>query len=74
MKNDIKGYQVFLSRTHPQFLSKLFFQEVPEISERCNYSKKFEDLVPSQDNVFTEDSTIDPVGRVGKEGQSSGCS
>ena len=33
VKNDVKGYQVFLSRTHPQFLSKLFFQEVPEIYE-----------------------------------------
>ena len=31
VKNDLKGYQVFLSRTHPQFLSKLFYQEVPEI-------------------------------------------
>ena len=25
VKNDVKGYQVFLSRTHPNFLSKLFF-------------------------------------------------
>ena len=33
VKNDLKGYQVFLSRTHPQFLSKLFHQEVPEIYE-----------------------------------------
>ena len=31
VKEDSKGYQVFLSRTHPQFLSKLFNQEVPEI-------------------------------------------
>ena len=30
VKNDIKGYQVFLSRTHPQFLSKLFFQGFPK--------------------------------------------
>ena len=33
VKNDVKGYQVFLSRTHPQFLAKLFHQEVPEIDE-----------------------------------------
>ena len=31
VKNDLKGYQVFLSRTDPQFLAKLFHQEVPEI-------------------------------------------
>ena len=33
VKQDFKGYQVFLSRTHPQFLAKLFKQEVPEIFE-----------------------------------------
>ena len=33
VKNDAKAYQVFLSRTHPQFLAKLFYQEVPEIDE-----------------------------------------
>ena len=33
VKQDVKGYQVFLSRTHPQFLVKLFTQEVPEIYE-----------------------------------------
>jgi len=33
VKEDAKGYQVFLSRTHPQFLAKLFHQEVPEIFE-----------------------------------------
>jgi len=33
VKEDIKGYQIFLSRTHPQFLSNLFTQEVPEIYE-----------------------------------------
>jgi len=26
-----KGQQIFLSRAHPQFMEKLFFQEVPEI-------------------------------------------
>ena len=33
VRQDAKGPQIFLSRTHPQFLAKLFHQEVPEISE-----------------------------------------
>ena len=32
-KRDNKGHQIFLSRAHPQFLARLFFQEVPEIYE-----------------------------------------
>ncbi|MDR1982952.1 MAG: transcription termination/antitermination protein NusA, partial [Holosporaceae bacterium] len=31
VSQETKGPQVFLSRTHPQFLAKLFMQEVPEI-------------------------------------------
>ena len=33
VKQDAKGHQIFLSRAHPQFLARLFFQEVPEIYE-----------------------------------------
>ena len=33
VKRELKGHQIFLSRAHPQFLAKLFFQEVPEIYE-----------------------------------------
>ena len=33
VKKEFKGHQIFLSRAHPQFLAKLFFQEVPEIYE-----------------------------------------
>ena len=33
VKKELKGHQIFLSRAHPQFLAKLFFQEVPEIYE-----------------------------------------
>ena len=29
VKKELKGHQIFLSRAHPQFLAKLFFQEVP---------------------------------------------
>ena len=64
VKNDIKGYQVFLSRTHPQFLSKLFFQEVPEIYEGIIVVKSVARDPGSRAkiSVYTEDSTIDPVG------------
>ena len=64
VKNDVKGYQVFLSRTHPQFLSKLFFQEVPEIYEGVIVVKSVARDPGSRAkiSVFTEDSTIDPVG------------
>ena len=33
VKQDAKAHQIFLSRAHPQFLARLFFQEVPEIYE-----------------------------------------
>ena len=64
VKNDLKGYQVFLSRTHPQFLSKLFFQEVPEIYEGVIVVKSVARDPGSRAkiSVYTEDSTIDPVG------------
>ncbi len=64
VKNDIKGYQVFLSRTHPQFLAKLFFQEVPEIYEGVIVVKSVARDPGSRAkiSVYTEDSTIDPVG------------
>ncbi len=64
VKNDVKAYQVFLSRTHPQFLSKLFFQEVPEIYEGVITVKSVARDPGSRAkiSVFTEDSTIDPVG------------
>jgi len=64
VKEDAKGYQVFLSRTHPQFLAKLFHQEVPEIFEGVIEVKNVARDPGSRAkiSVFTEDSTIDPVG------------
>jgi len=64
VKNDLKGYQVFLSRSHPQFLAKLFDQEVPEIFEGIIQVKSVARDPGSRAkiSVFTEDSTIDPVG------------
>ena len=64
VKNDVKGYQVFLSRTHPNFLSRLFHQEVPEIYENVIVVKSVARDPGSRAkiSVHTEDSTIDPVG------------
>ena len=64
VKSDLKGYQVFLSRTHPQFLAKLFHQEVPEIYEGVIEVKSVARDPGSRAkiSVFTQDSTIDPVG------------
>ena len=64
VKNDLKGYQVFLSRTHPEFLSKLFHQEVPEIYEGVIEVKSVARDPGSRAkiSVHTQDSTIDPVG------------
>ena len=64
VKEDIKGYQIFLSRTHPQFLSHLFTQEVPEIYEGVIHVKSVARDPGSRAkiSVYTEDSTIDPVG------------
>ena len=64
VKEDFKGYQVFLSRTHPQFLAKLFTQEVPEIFEGVIVVKSVARDPGSRAkiSVYTEDATIDPVG------------
>ena len=64
VKNDLKGYQVFLSRTHPQFLARLFHQEVPEIYEGIIVVKSVARDPGSRAkiSVYTQDSTIDPVG------------
>ena len=64
VKNDLKGYQVFLSRTHPQFVAKLFNQEVPEIYEGVIKVKSVARDPGSRAkiSIHTEDSTIDPVG------------
>ena len=64
VKQDSKGYQIFLSRTHPQFLAKLFNQEVPEIFEGIIEIKSVARDAGSRAkiSVFTNDTTIDPVG------------
>ena len=59
-----KGPQIFLSRTHPQFLVKLFYQEVPEIYEGVIEIKSVSRDPGSRAKiaVYTSDSNIDPIG------------
>ena len=64
VKQDFKGHQIFLSRAHPQFLAKLFFQEVPEIYEGVIEIKSVARDPGSRAKicVFSKDTSIDPVG------------
>jgi N utilization substance protein A len=64
VRREPRGPQIFLSRTHPQFMAKLFAQEVPEI-----YDKIIEIKAVARDPgsrakiaVLSHDSGIDPVG------------
>ena len=64
VKKELKGHQIFLSRAHPQFLAKLFFQEVPEIYEGIIEIKSVARDPGSRAKicVSSTDSSIDPVG------------
>ena len=64
VRQEVRGPQIFLSRTHPQFMAKLFAQEVPEI-----YDGIIEIRAVARDPgsrakiaVLSNDSGIDPVG------------
>ena len=58
------GPQIFLSRTHPQFMAKLFAQEVPEIYDGIIEVKAVARDPGSRAKiaVISRDSSIDPVG------------
>ena len=64
VKRDNKGHQIFLSRAHPQFLARLFFQEVPEIYEGVIEIKAVSRDPGSRAKicVHSKDSSLDPVG------------
>jgi N utilization substance protein A len=59
-----KGPQIFLSRTHPGFLIKLFELEVPEISEGVIkiISAAREPGERAKISVFSSSRDVDPVG------------
>ena len=64
VKKELKGHQIFLSRAHPQFLAKLFFQEVPEIYEGVIEIKSVARDPGSRAKICvnSKDTSIDPVG------------
>ena len=64
VKKELKGHQIFLSRAHPQFLARLFFQEVPEIYEGVIEIKSVARDPGSRAKICVQskDSSIDPVG------------
>jgi transcription termination/antitermination protein NusA len=64
VRREQRGPQIFLSRTHPQFMAKLFAQEVPEIYDGIIEVKAVARDPGSRAKiaVISRDSSIDPVG------------
>src|SRR5277367_7182381 len=64
VRQELRGPQIFLSRTHPQFMAKLFAQEVPEIYDGIIEIKAVARDPGSRAKiaVVSRDSGIDPVG------------
>jgi N utilization substance protein A len=64
VRREARGPQIFLSRTHPQFMAKLFMQEVPEIYDGVIEIKAVARDPGSRAKiaVISNDSSIDPVG------------
>ncbi len=64
VREEPRGPQIFLSRTHPQFMAKLFTQEVPEIYDGIITIKAVARDPGSRAKigVISKDSSIDPVG------------
>src|SRR3954447_9238778 len=64
VRKEARGPQIFLSRSHPQFMAKLFAQEVPEIYDGIVQVKAVARDPGSRAKiaVTSRDSSIDPVG------------
>jgi transcription termination/antitermination protein NusA len=64
VRREPRGPQIFLSRTHPQFMAKLFAQEVPEIYDSIVEVKAVARDPGSRAKiaVISKDSSVDPVG------------
>ena len=64
VQKNSKGPQIFLSRTHPGFLIKLFEMEVPEISEGVIkvISASREPGERAKISVYSSNRDVDPVG------------
>ncbi|MEM1400257.1 MAG: transcription termination factor NusA [Pseudomonadota bacterium] len=64
VRDEPRGPQIYLSRTHPQFMAKLFAMEVPEIYDGIIEIKSVARDPGSRAKiaVISNDSSIDPVG------------
>jgi transcription termination/antitermination protein NusA len=64
VREEARGPQIFLSRTHPDFMAKLFAQEVPEIYDGIIEIKAVARDPGSRAKiaVISNDGGIDPVG------------
>jgi len=64
VRREQRGPQIFLSRTHPQFMVKLFTMEVPEIYDGIIQIRSVARDPGSRAKiaVISNDSSIDPVG------------
>tara|TARA_R110000787_G_scaffold58252_7_gene132938 strand:+ start:17 stop:1627 length:1611 start_codon:yes stop_codon:yes gene_type:complete len=64
VREEPRGPQIFVSRSHPQFMAKLFAQEVPEIYDGIIEIKSVARDPGSRAKiaVLSNDSSIDPVG------------
>lgn len=64
VKRSTKGPQIFLSRTHPGFVKRLFELEVPEIQDGTVEIKSISREAGSRTKiaVCTYDENVDPVG------------
>src|SRR5437764_690956 len=64
VRREPRGPQIFLSRTHPQFMAKLFAQEVPEIYDGIVEVRSVARDPGSRAKiaVISRDSSVDPVG------------
>ncbi|MDY8107839.1 transcription termination factor NusA [Fulvimarina sp. 2208YS6-2-32] len=64
VRREPRGPQIFLSRTHPQFMAKLFTMEVPEIYDGIITLKSVARDPGSRAKiaVISSDSSVDPVG------------
>ena len=64
VSQELKGPQILLSRSHPQFLALLFKQEVPEINDGIIEIKAVARDPGSRAKiaVHSSDTSIDPVG------------
>ncbi|WP_417410608.1 transcription termination factor NusA [Hoeflea sp.] len=64
VRREQRGPQIFLSRTHPQFMVKLFQMEVPEIYDGIIEIRSVARDPGSRAKiaVISNDSSIDPVG------------